>query len=37
MEVPCGFERVETDVPRFIDIAMINLCFETDFRRTEGI
>jgi hypothetical protein len=35
--VPCAFESVETDVPRSIDIAMINLRFETNFRRTEGI
>ena len=35
--VPCAFESVETDIPRAINIAMINLRFEANFRRTEGI
>jgi hypothetical protein len=34
---PCRFEGVETDVSRFVNVAMIYLCFEANFRRTERI
>ena len=35
--IPSGFESVKTDVAGFIDVAMIDLCLETNFWRTERV
>jgi hypothetical protein len=35
--IPCSFESVETNVPAFVDVAMIYLCLETDLWRTERV
>ena len=35
--IPSIFESVKTDVAAFIDVAMIDLCLETNFWRTERV
>ena len=35
--VPCILESVETDVSAFVDVTMVNLCLESDFRWAEWV